>query len=54
MSVFTLWVIAITGSVVWLLIGRPLTRSASIILAVIDLVLLLLWLVINFGGADLQ
>lgn len=53
MSIFTLWAIAITGSVVWLLIGRPLTRPASIILAVIDLVLLLLWLVLNYGGTDL-
>ena len=53
MSVFTLWAIAITGSVVWLLIGRPITRTASIILAVIDLVLLLLGLLFNYGGVDL-
>jgi hypothetical protein len=51
--VFTLLVIALTGSVVWLLIGRATTRPVNITLAVINLVLLVLWLVLNFGGVDL-
>ncbi len=53
--VFTLWVIAITGSVAWLLIGRP-TRSiqaVNITLAVIIVVLMILWLVFEFTGVSL-
>jgi hypothetical protein len=51
--VFTLLVIAITGSVAWLLIGRPTTRPVNLTLAVINLVLLVLWLLFNYGGVDL-